>query len=318
MNHFIIIMHFISFTSGIVLVTLTNFIYPKYKSHVIKHALLADIFYTGLLLIDTINLYSRKNISTYNELLHTGFNLVQFAAGSAVVYYLVRVTYNLIDMEFTRVKKLISMIFIFLLVISAFYISWQPHTVIVEYITVAFRLFPYLILVYCLVILLKDIKKVNKEAKNLIYSCLAVLVTIVPWSFMANAVKGLPLFIYKIPYSPTIYFLINTIGVIFIQRHIALKQRNICNNASLSESEMYDVFSKKYGITERELEIVQHIAHGCSNPEISDKLYISPNTVKNHIYNIYRKIDIKNRYELISILSQMQKYKQNAVDVKTL
>ncbi len=53
--------------------------------------------------------------------------------------------------------------------------------------------------------------------------------------------------------------------------------------------------------TPRELEIIQLIIAGKSNAEIEGILFISPHTVKNHIYNIYKKMKIKNRYELISL-----------------
>ena len=52
--------------------------------------------------------------------------------------------------------------------------------------------------------------------------------------------------------------------------------------------------------TQREQEIIQHICDGKSNRDISEILCISQNTVRNHIYNIYRKADVKNKVELIN------------------
>ena len=53
------------------------------------------------------------------------------------------------------------------------------------------------------------------------------------------------------------------------------------------------------GISEREQEIVHLVKVGMSNKEIGQKLFISLSTVKSHLYNIYRKTGVKNRYELI-------------------
>ena len=50
-------------------------------------------------------------------------------------------------------------------------------------------------------------------------------------------------------------------------------------------------------LTQREKEILISIAAGSSNQDIADDLFISPNTVKTHIYNIYKKIDISNRLQ---------------------
>jgi len=54
----------------------------------------------------------------------------------------------------------------------------------------------------------------------------------------------------------------------------------------------------KCKISQREKEIIDLILKGKSNKEIEDKLHISSHTVKNHIYNIYKKLDVNNRGEL--------------------
>jgi len=50
-------------------------------------------------------------------------------------------------------------------------------------------------------------------------------------------------------------------------------------------------------LTRREKEILGLICVGATNQEIADKLFISTNTVKTHIYKIYKKIDVPNRMQ---------------------
>lgn len=50
-------------------------------------------------------------------------------------------------------------------------------------------------------------------------------------------------------------------------------------------------------LTPRQVEILSMIAVGASNREISEKLFISPHTVKNHLYNIFKKIGVSNRIQ---------------------
>ena len=53
--------------------------------------------------------------------------------------------------------------------------------------------------------------------------------------------------------------------------------------------------TKEEGLTKREIEVLKLIARGMYNKEIADELIISEKTVKNHISNIFRKIDVTDR-----------------------
>ena len=48
-------------------------------------------------------------------------------------------------------------------------------------------------------------------------------------------------------------------------------------------------------MSEREMEVLQLLAEGCSTPEIATNLFISQKTVKNHLASIYEKIDARDR-----------------------
>lgn len=56
------------------------------------------------------------------------------------------------------------------------------------------------------------------------------------------------------------------------------------------------------GLTSREREIADHIARGMKNSEIADELFISIDTVKRHLANIYAKTGAKNRVQLVRAL----------------
>jgi LuxR family maltose regulon positive regulatory protein len=48
-------------------------------------------------------------------------------------------------------------------------------------------------------------------------------------------------------------------------------------------------------LSERELEVLYHLAEGLTNQEIASRLFLSPNTVKAHTHNIYGKLGANNR-----------------------
>jgi DNA-binding NarL/FixJ family response regulator len=52
------------------------------------------------------------------------------------------------------------------------------------------------------------------------------------------------------------------------------------------------------GLSQREIEVLRLITAGKSNREIADELIISPNTVANHVRNIFNKTNAANRTEV--------------------
>jgi DNA-binding CsgD family transcriptional regulator len=63
-------------------------------------------------------------------------------------------------------------------------------------------------------------------------------------------------------------------------------------------------FSAEYNITDREVDVIRNASTGLSNREIAERLIISERTVESHMVNIYNKLKIKNKVELINILKK--------------
>lgn len=59
-----------------------------------------------------------------------------------------------------------------------------------------------------------------------------------------------------------------------------------------------DIHFDKYHLTERESEVLNLVALGMTNKEISQRLAITENTVKNHLCNIMEKLHLQNRVQL--------------------
>jgi two-component system NarL family response regulator len=57
--------------------------------------------------------------------------------------------------------------------------------------------------------------------------------------------------------------------------------------------------SRRPALTGRELEVLQHVARGMTSRDIGDVLYISENTVKNHVRNVLDKLGLHSRNEAV-------------------
>jgi two-component system nitrate/nitrite response regulator NarP len=60
----------------------------------------------------------------------------------------------------------------------------------------------------------------------------------------------------------------------------------------LSRNEQHNPFAE---LTERELDVLQEVARGLSNKQVAAQLHISEETVKVHIRNMLRKLDVRSR-----------------------
>jgi DNA-binding NarL/FixJ family response regulator len=84
--------------------------------------------------------------------------------------------------------------------------------------------------------------------------------------------------------------------------HISSPPRTILDK-STRQSIDGELFTK-YEISPREQEIIERILQGHTYQKIGEMLYISPNTVKTHVSNIYTKCGVKSRYELMVLFTQ--------------
>jgi DNA-binding NarL/FixJ family response regulator len=56
-----------------------------------------------------------------------------------------------------------------------------------------------------------------------------------------------------------------------------------------------------FNLTEREIEILEMIARGDNYLQIAEKIFVAPKTVRKHIENIYRKMQVHNKAEAVRV-----------------
>ncbi|HEX2944966.1 MAG TPA: response regulator transcription factor [Clostridia bacterium] len=94
---------------------------------------------------------------------------------------------------------------------------------------------------------------------------------------------------------PLFYLLWSILLITYFWKNIFVVSINKLSSAS---------FIEQYHITEREKDIMDLIVLGKTNKAIGEQLYISEKTVKNHIYNLYKKLGINSRFELMGLYNK--------------
>lgn len=79
-------------------------------------------------------------------------------------------------------------------------------------------------------------------------------------------------------------------------------------SVSMDESELFDArcdaIVKLYKLSPRESDVFRYLARGRNAVWIQQELVVSPHTVKSHIYNIYRKLDIHSQQKLMTFVEE--------------
>ena len=81
---------------------------------------------------------------------------------------------------------------------------------------------------------------------------------------------------------------------IAISRKMASQIVEAFSHSSLQTTSHEELLSR---LTPREMDVLGELQNGVTNQEISDQLFISENTVKHHIRNILKKLEVENRRE---------------------
>ena len=88
-----------------------------------------------------------------------------------------------------------------------------------------------------------------------------------------------------------------------VAAYVFLAHHRRMRNAKLAES-LVPWIAREYGLTKREEVLLSLLEKGASNKEIAEQEYISVNTVKTHISNVYAKLGVCSRDELAQKLRE--------------
>ena len=146
------------------------------------------------------------------------------------------------------------------------------------------------VLLFCIGVLWHNLGKIeDRRTRTFILTLNIVVVSLVPTAIVLFLLPGseqIGFPVYVLAFSALLL-------VYFYNRFSAMSRDGERKQPDLSQ----------YKVTERETEVIDCICNGMTNKEIARKLNISVNTVNNHVANIFEKMNINSRVDLLRMMN---------------
>ena len=308
MEHLIIGLYIVAFVMGVISIYHLNAAY-HFQRHVFLKTYKLHIFVFNLIVFSlAVKNYYVVNI--VNAIADTGNGGKQYFAGllllfrRAVEYFgMIILAYTLVrmlhQMQKIRQEKYIRTGFVSLLILSAFaygigvanFFNGNPGwlDLFCDWISGVF-----FVVIGVFFIALFKMRKNEKDVLNYSPRSFLLFYIIILSIFLIQSIFhfkhqniSIAVLLLAINYFPMIWWKSD-------------KPLATSNGFSLNISTAHvDRIVTEHHISNREREILEYILHGYSNREIKNKLFLSHHTVKNHNYNLFKKLGVRNRGELI-------------------
>ncbi|MFW6015462.1 MAG: response regulator transcription factor [bacterium] len=298
MEQIIFVYYFISYSLGIFCLG-SFFLIQKYnKNEIVKLFMLWYIMFLFFMFNATLNFYI-ESILEVDQIIVNKIQIIQFA--SLVISMLI-LTYLINKLYLVPFSKFINKIFSGLAIIILSFIFIKEfidqnlfeHSSYFDDELVLVVMFIYNITIFMRYKHKLENKKLFLIIKDNFFIILFFMPGFILDKFMALSGN------YMI-FTPLFFCIISLISLnAFIKYNY---------NAQSEKYTMPEVFVKKYNITNREKDVIILLLKGLSYKKISELLVISISTVRTHVMNIYKKVNINSRYELYDAVQELSKVK---------
>ncbi|NQT60640.1 MAG: helix-turn-helix transcriptional regulator [Bacteroidetes bacterium] len=322
MQHLLPLYLILCILPGIAALTVLSALVTRFRNRGLTYYLIAYSCFTVSILINLVMFYLGINIS--KELSYGIFMLIIIGIPfSTLMHTMLPLAVN----EATKPpgKRLIDGIIILLSVVELglfctpllMEYSGETHTIILG------PLFPFantlqmISISYSIVIIIILRKNItNTIARKYILTLIIIIAAFLPAigydQFLFTGVKSINIVPIEVILSPILYAVLSLVTLIFGIRILKTPVKlELSANAQIQETwqpmqpsletKIHDL-AESAGLSDREITIIPLISKGLGNKQIALELHISSKTVGNHIYNIYRKLNITSRYELLALL----------------
>ncbi len=213
--------------------------------------------------------------------------------------------HHLINDEKSKSKNIfITIIAIILLIFNLLFIFIEPSKIENNWRIIIKDVIFTATILYCILIIARYYKRLDdSDEKNFFRKIVFLLLLLFP------AIISDTFFLEYIRFKffPIVYVMI---GIMFYNYYIKFIREGLqsigSENLQFSNKKLpKELLANAYGLTQREIEVVELLREGKAYLSIAEELFISVNTVKSHIKKAYQKLNVGNRMELANLINKL-------------
>jgi len=295
--HVFLAVNIVAFSLGIVVLILGTLSFRRSGTAIFRDFTLLAAAGVVYLLLDMIRLYSRAAAGVISGALPYVAMTLSGAANGMAGFAIPALAFQVVAIRISRTRAIIHAAVVVVMVVLGILDDLSSDLAFSFVDTAALACLQG----YGAVVLLAGFRRIEHEAvRGLARSFMVVMLCGVPLMLaerVAASLPGTPSFLREYNLAELAYFL----GLSVLVIKYAL--RYLFEATPAAPAVLPERFIEKYGISPREREIISMMLRGYGNRKISETLFISAMTVKNHIYHIYQKTGVANKIQLINIIN---------------
>lgn len=314
MGHLSLILIILAFGLGAAASAHAVLLYKRFpirylKSHSTLLILLNTVVFLGLLFnYIQLNLMNQSSFRRENIFFY-GYYLVLSILTAFILYVFVGLVFSLFKKNWPKKWKTLYWIYFIGLIIGQIVYSLmnpEPELITQYAIFLMGIAVSFFLVSYVLIIRLFFQSKLfeSRDKRKLLQALSLFLFLIFSAALLLDAMQifeAVSLEEYLI-YKSAVIYLLNLVSLVKLKGFVKSLFPQETGPVG-TDIPMEHVF-QKYKLTQREQEVARLICSGKSSRDIENELFLSPHTIKEYIYRIYKKTGVKNRVQLVNLFRE--------------
>jgi DNA-binding CsgD family transcriptional regulator len=287
--------------SGIILALL---LYRRNRSSLIKTYLFALSTWTLSQITLTAFYYLNEVVGYNDRFLNTILNDFDFVLMALFAYLLPSLVYQLFKRVRTARNRTLFLVLTVVIMIPCSYpgLRFESARSLFDRFELIKVMSMYGIFYYVAFFVFRNLKRAaDKEVAGIIRLAFYLQLVFYPLMIIEGAFYFDRIYPFGISSFALFYFAANLLWLYYASNYLHLPELRVVDDSS-----SIDRFCDIFRISHREKQIVELVLEGLSYREIAERLFISLETVKTHINNIYKKANVKSKMELARLIRKCE------------